>query len=114
MTWPARSGESAKRMLEHRGTGTSLLVPWLRLRAPSAGTWVRSLVRELRPSMHSAASHGNSSSKSAEAQLVEVAGTAPGTETSLFGGERQTPAERGSFPRRTRLKRTLQKEAPCL
>ena len=114
MTWPACSGESAKRMLEHRGTGMSLLVPWLRLCAPSAGTWVWSLVRELRSSMHSATNHSNDSSKSAEAQLVEVAGTAPRTETSLFGGERQTPAERGSFPSRTCLKHTLQKEAPRL
>ena len=114
MTWLACSGESAKRMLAHRGTGMSLLVPWLRLCAPSAATWVRSLVWELRSSMHSAANHSNDSSKSAEAQLVEVAGTAPGTETSLFGGERQTPEERGSFPSWTCLKRTLQKEAPRL
>ena len=32
--------------------GTSLVVQWLRLRAPNAGTWIPSLVRELDPTCH--------------------------------------------------------------
>ena len=38
------------KMQKKYGGGTSLVVPWLRLQAPSSGgAWVQSLVRELDP-----------------------------------------------------------------
>ena len=40
-----------EKCIKKHSTGTSLVVPWLRLMLPLKGAWVRLLVRELKPNM---------------------------------------------------------------